>query len=77
MYGKIRFHARIVSKLVSVHHCLKYKMMTIFSITAELQDIQVDRPRSYISIKAKKKTYKAQRVAHTFKPMDLLSKYIL
>lgn len=78
MYGKIRFHARIVSKLVSVHHYLKYKMMTIFLITAELQDIQVDRPRSYISIKAKKKqTYKAQRFAHTFRPMDPLSKYIL
>lgn len=74
MYGKIRFHARIVSKLASFHHSLKYKMMIIFSITAELQDIQVDRPRSYISIKAKKKeeTNKAQKVAHTFRPMDLL-----
>lgn len=40
---------------------------------------EIDRPRSYISIKAKKKeeTYKAQKVAHTFRPMDLLSKYIL
>lgn len=76
MYGKIRFHARIVSKLASFHHYLKYKMMIIFLITAELQDIQVDRPRSYIFIKAKKKkeeeTNKAQKVTHTFRPMDLL-----
>lgn len=53
MYGKIRFHARIVSKLVSVHHCLKYKMMTIFSITAELQDIQVDRKQKKQPIRHK------------------------
>lgn len=75
MYGKIRFYARIVSKSASFHHYLKYKMMIIFLITAELQDIQVDRSRSYISIKAKKKeeeTNKAQKVAHTFRPMDLL-----